>query len=475
MACAVGSPLPEPSGDFPAWLEAQGVNQEVARAMDSELGIRDYGVLRACVGDGLVRAELLATARDRLPFGFYAVLRQVVKALQGAEHHDGSGTPRWDAAAASPGDVTLGGLVDVLLALFSGLSRELLLSVQRLGDVNNWQSVVAAPLSTAAVTSEDVEVKMDHAEYVTSEDISTHSLDDNANSLTEDQIKMEPSEGEQHLCVGLPQLVIQNVTSISNSGGDLTCAANDGPYAPQQTAAETHSEEVAASVDGVDEETSRSLAQRDTTRRRMSAIYSRMLSVDEEESNKLEINNPSPVVLPWPKCAGNKTHRCELCGKSYSKPYGLKQHMRIHTGEKLHRCEVCRHPFLQLSSLKIHLRGHTGEKPYSCDFCGKCFASNAQVTTHQRTHTGVKPYCCTVCGYAFKHLASLVIHFRTHTGEKPYSCRVCGKGFAKSSAMKIHVRTHTGEKPYSCTVCGKHFSKNSSLKNHRWKHSDDNK
>ncbi|XP_061405206.1 uncharacterized protein LOC133340809 isoform X3 [Lethenteron reissneri] len=132
MACAMATPVLEPSRDFPAWLEAQGVNEEVARAMDSELGIRDYGVLRACIGDGLVRAELLSTARDRLPFGFYAVLRQVVKALQGAELHN-AGTSPWDAAP-SPGDVTLGGLVDVLLTLFSGLSRELLVCAQRLGD-----------------------------------------------------------------------------------------------------------------------------------------------------------------------------------------------------------------------------------------------------------------------------------------------------------------------------------------------------
>ncbi|CAM9881466.1 unnamed protein product [Lampetra planeri] len=130
MACAVSAPVPpEPTDDFPAWLEAQGVNEEVARAMDSELGIRDYGVLRACVGDGLVRAELLAAARDRLPFGFYAVLRQVVKALRGDGHHHDD-----DAAASYPGDVTLGGLVDALLALFSGLSRELLLCARRLGD-----------------------------------------------------------------------------------------------------------------------------------------------------------------------------------------------------------------------------------------------------------------------------------------------------------------------------------------------------
>ncbi|XP_078724087.1 uncharacterized protein LOC144941632 isoform X7 [Lampetra fluviatilis] len=110
--------------DFSAWLKAQGVNAEVARAIDSELGIRDYGVLRACVGDGHVRAELLAAARDRLPFGFYAVLRQVVRSL----HLPEAEGPRSETA--------LGDLLDVLVVLFGGLGRELLLSAQKLGELD---------------------------------------------------------------------------------------------------------------------------------------------------------------------------------------------------------------------------------------------------------------------------------------------------------------------------------------------------
>ncbi|XP_061433679.1 uncharacterized protein LOC133359232 isoform X6 [Lethenteron reissneri] len=191
MACAVATPVLEPSGDFPAWLEAQGVNAEVARAMHSELGIRDYGVLRACVGDGLVRAELLATARDRLPFGFYAVLRQVVKALQGAEPHD-AGIPRWDDAASFPSDVTLGGLVEVLLALFSGLSRELLLSVQRLDEIDNPKYVVASSLPSAP-RPEDGTLELDHDER---EERLTPTMDDTKPNIAVVQIKTELLEGE---------------------------------------------------------------------------------------------------------------------------------------------------------------------------------------------------------------------------------------------------------------------------------------
>ncbi|XP_078448846.1 uncharacterized protein LOC144717285 isoform X3 [Lampetra planeri] len=197
MACAA---VLEPNRDFPAWLEAQGVNQEVARAMDSELGIRDYGVLRACVGDGIVRAELLATARDRLPFGFYAVLRQVVKALRGAEpHQDGAGTPRCDddddAAASSPGDVTLGGLVDVLLALFSGLSRELLLSARRLGAMDGAGTCVGGSSpGGGAEEAAMVEQHLNCAENEEIGDIAPSIIDDFGQNKMMRIIKMEEHE-----------------------------------------------------------------------------------------------------------------------------------------------------------------------------------------------------------------------------------------------------------------------------------------
>ncbi|XP_032810778.1 uncharacterized protein LOC116942665 isoform X4 [Petromyzon marinus] len=175
MACVVAAPILEPSGNFPAWLQAQGVNAEVARAMDSELGIRDYGVLRACVGDGLVRAELLATARDRLPFGFYAVLRQVVKALRGAEPHD-AGTPPWDDAASSPGNIMLGGLVDVLLMLFRSLSRELLLSADRLGAMDGSRMYTEGSIPPANEGSPEIVMKVEEEHLSECDTPSTESI-----------------------------------------------------------------------------------------------------------------------------------------------------------------------------------------------------------------------------------------------------------------------------------------------------------
>uniref|UniRef100_A0A0K0DRA4 Zinc finger protein n=1 Tax=Angiostrongylus cantonensis TaxID=6313 RepID=A0A0K0DRA4_ANGCA len=69
-------------------------------------------------------------------------------------------------------------------------------------------------------------------------------------------------------------------------------------------------------------------------------------------------------------------------------------------GVKSHKCNVCNKSFGRSDMLTRHMRLHTGLKPYSCQLCGQVFSRSDHLSTHQRTHTGEKPYQCPLCQYA---------------------------------------------------------------------------
>ncbi|OWF37528.1 PR domain zinc finger protein 13-like [Mizuhopecten yessoensis] len=109
------------------------------------------------------------------------------------------------------------------------------------------------------------------------------------------------------------------------------------------------------------------------------------------------VNLPVPVAMPseadgepldlLPKSffanKSKKGHYCIYCGKLYSRKYGLKIHLRTHTGYKPLKCKVCLRPFGDPSNLNKHIRLHAqGETPYRCDYCGKVLVRRRDLERH---------------------------------------------------------------------------------------------
>ncbi|XP_061435268.1 endothelial zinc finger protein induced by tumor necrosis factor alpha-like isoform X3 [Lethenteron reissneri] len=371
--CATAMPL-EVTGDsssFPAWLETQGVSAEVARALDSELGIRDYGLLRACVDDGSVRAELLAAARHRLPFGFYAALRRAVKALQQPDDEDGAGggveggAERGGAGIAgggaggerveggvegdAAGATLLGGLVEALLALFGGLSRELLLSAERLGALTAHRlcPIVSGDGQEGGDGGGRGEWGEANEEEAVGDDAPTHdprwdtmavkteTCGDTGSGTADASYSPEwPLVKVEQKCRGGIQRHLAKRSSSNNNGGGGN-----------------------------------------TPKRQRQQHQQHQQHQQQQQQQQQEAS-----------AAGERPYACEQCGRSYAELSHLRVHRRTHTGERPYVCTECGRGFSQSSHLKVHLRSHTGERPHVCGECGKGFTQLYNLKRHQSTH-----------------------------------------------------------------------------------------
>ncbi|XP_034748714.1 zinc finger protein 271-like [Etheostoma cragini] len=183
-----------------------------------------------------------------------------------------------------------------------------------------------------------------------------------------------------------------------------------------------------------------------------------------------------------PHHTGENNYSCTVCGRRFRFQGDVGRHMAVHAkykptervgnvsiesrepqstlksqkhtdvqAEDSLSCSFCGKTFTRKFCLKVHIRLHTGEKPFSCSVCGKRFVQRYHYLEHTRLHTGEGTFDCSLCGRKFGHMFRLRNHMTSHTGEKPFSCSVCGKGFRFNGELKSHALVHSGEKPFSCS------------------------
>ncbi|ORX49158.1 hypothetical protein DM01DRAFT_1338347 [Hesseltinella vesiculosa] len=98
-----------------------------------------------------------------------------------------------------------------------------------------------------------------------------------------------------------------------------------------------------------------------------------------------------PPRRPAPPAPANSSDaksniQCDVCLKTFTRPYNLNSHKAVHSDEKPYKCSICSTHFKRHHDKTRHEREHKGDYRYNCQYCNKKFTRVDTRNRHFRTY-----------------------------------------------------------------------------------------
>ena len=153
---------------------------------------------------------------------------------------------------------------------------------------------------------------------------------------------------------------------------------------------------------------------------------------------------------------GQKNHKCEFCGNSFSVAQYLKKHVQtVHESRKEYKCKSCRKSFYRVQSLKSHIHAihkrklNIGQK---CESCAKFYFDARSLKRHINTvHGGHKDHKCESCCKSFTQFQ----HLKRHSTQFMKATNISNVKYVTNHLVHQECKTieNPDQKVHKCDIC----------------------